>query len=405
VNFDRDLHDALQPLAGDPVADAARLLAALPPGPPPAAPRGPWWLPWTMLAVGLAGGLALDRLMPRAEKPLQAMSTEKPDEKEQPKVLDASPTSQGNRMPAGQSPPPMGLTVMCFGTAEIDEPGFGRQELKPGAYECALDTVFRTTKGQIGIYMMANDARVRIDNGGEARVGIDHVALEYGRIFVDAGQREALMQVECGKVKLVFAKAAGVVSRKPSGIEVLGLDGTIDVTSPIDTARVDKYQRVSVDVDGSARPAETVDFLPAETSWMTLMIQMSNDRRELEERVKEVFIAYEKDKARAEAEREMLRLGPSTAWLLTDSIERNIDGNRAYALRAAALLARLLDYSSAAYALPLLLQDDVELRLVIFAAVRARTGTDGGTSEAFWREASRERRRTAVEEWRAELSR
>ena len=44
MNLDRDLRDALQPLAGDPIADAARVLAALPPtgGAPPdvPAPRG-----------------------------------------------------------------------------------------------------------------------------------------------------------------------------------------------------------------------------------------------------------------------------------------------------------------------------------------------------------------------------
>jgi len=404
VSLDRDLHDALHPLGGDPVADAARVLAALPPGPPPATPRGPWWLPWTMLAIGLAGGLAFDRLMPRPQQPLQALpDVRKENDKPKPPPDVANPAVQ--TMPARSPMLPMGLTVMSFGTTEIDEPGVGRQELKPGQYECALDTVFRTTKGQVGVYVIANDARVRIDYGTAARVEVDHVALDFGRIFVDAGQRDARMMVVCGKVKLVFAKASGVVAFKPSGIEVLGIDGTIDVTSPIDTARVDKYQRVEIDADGSARPAEKVPFLAPETSWMAHMIQMSADRRELEERVNEVFAVYEKGEFPAEAEREMLRLGPSTAWLLTDSIERHIASDRAYALRAAALLARVVDYASAAYALPLLLQDDVELRLLIFAAVRARTGTDGGTSEAFWRDASRERRRSAVEEWRTELLR
>lgn len=410
MNLDRDLHDALKPLAGEPVADAARVLAALPPGPPPVMPRGPWWLPWTMLAVGFAGGLALDRVMPRAERPLQAMSgepktddKEKEKEKEQPKPPDITPVSRPGA--PDKSPPPMGLTLMSFGSMEIDEPGFGRQDLKPGAYETALDTLFWTTKGQAGIYVMANDARVRLDQGAKARVEVDRIALEFGRVFVDSGQRDARMIVECGNVKLVFARASGVIVRKPSGIEVLGLYGTIDVTSAIDSARVDSHQRVEFDADGSARPADKVEFLAPETSWMAHMMQMSNDPRELDERVREVFGAYEKGEFRAEAEREMLRLGPSTAALLTDSIERNIATDHAYAMRAAKLLARLVDYASAEYALPLLLQDDAGLRQLVFEAVHDRTGTDGGTSAAFWADASRERRRTAVEQWRLELSR
>src|SRR5262249_21356474 len=153
-----------------------------------------WWLPWTMLALGFAGGLALDHLMPRPQQPLKAMSTEPVNkEPDNPKLVPGtiSPASQTNKPPDRPSNPtaptpmvPTDLTVTSFGTWEVDEPGFGHQELEPGAYQFALDSVFRTTKGQIGVYVMANDARVRIDLGTAARVGADHVALEFGRIFV-----------------------------------------------------------------------------------------------------------------------------------------------------------------------------------------------------------------------------
>lgn len=62
MSLDRDLRDALRPLAGDPVADAARVLGALPPLEPSpdgdrGGPRGGRPLPWWWLASALLGGM------------------------------------------------------------------------------------------------------------------------------------------------------------------------------------------------------------------------------------------------------------------------------------------------------------------------------------------------------------
>lgn len=129
------------------------------------------------------------------------------------------------------------------------------------------------------------------------------------------------------------------------------------------------------------------------------------DRTELNERVKEVFAAYEEGTNRDAARRELLKLGERCVWLLADSVERSLARNRDYALETAQLIGRLVTYRTAAYVLPLLLQDDAELRAIVLQAVRDATGTDGGQEPGFWRNASREQRRVAVDAWRRELSR
>ena len=58
MSLDRDLRDALQPLAGDPVADARAVLAKLPPL-PPASPDGPV-PPQALEALGAAHRVQLD---------------------------------------------------------------------------------------------------------------------------------------------------------------------------------------------------------------------------------------------------------------------------------------------------------------------------------------------------------
>src|SRR5580765_4345302 len=94
VNLDRDLRDALRPLAGDPVADAARVLAALPPGgplPPQYPWRYPWrhpWLPWTLLGLGLALGAGAYAVLSRLGAPAAIAASVDPKPTEAPKAGD-----------------------------------------------------------------------------------------------------------------------------------------------------------------------------------------------------------------------------------------------------------------------------------------------------------------------------
>lgn len=420
MNLDRDLRDALRPLGGDPIADAARVLAALPPGPPagpptgaPQAPRGPArpWLPWTLLAVGSLGGFALGRAFapadpaavappvttPNLPVPTQGQPIQPP---EQPKDPPDKPAIDVGFVGAASDH----LTVMAFGELAVDEPKSGHQELDPGSWMTELGTRF-TTQGQAGIYVNANDVRIRLDVATTARVDVDRIDFEAGRLWVDTGQRQARVQVGFGDAKLVFVDAAGIVTRDPTGVHVTGLSGTIEIDTPSDRARVAAHERLTIAADGGVGPRTKVPFLPTATSWMTTMIASGLDQRELDDRVQTVFAAYEQGEFRAAARREILALGSRCVWLLADSVERRFAADHDYALQTVDLLGRLVEFRSAPYVLSLLLLDDADLRERVFAALRDATDTDAGTDAAFWRDASLDARRAAIERWRAELTR
>ncbi len=406
MNFDRDLADALRPLAGDPVADAARVLAALPAAPaepPPRARHAPWthWLPWTLLLVGALVGIGIDRLLtPGSSAP--AAPPEVKDAEPPPPTPDMAP-NQG--FLSGPSKSDHQLLVMAFGPLDIDEPGLGVQHLEEGQWQTALGTSFKTANSQVGLYTYANDARVRLDRNCEASIDVDRVTLDFGRIWIDTGQRDATIRVICGGTRVTFVDSSGTLARVPSGVEIVALRGSIDVVTPLDTVRVAAHERLQVDANGAPQAAVKVPLLASATSWMTRMIEESTDRRELTDRVREVFDAYEQDTARDEARRELLKLGARCVWLLADSIDRRLADDRAYALDATQVLAAIVDYRTATFALPLLLQDDAELRELVFRAVARATGTDGATDAPFWRDAPREQRLAAIDRWRNQLLR
>lgn len=447
MNLDRDLGDALRPLAGDPVADAMRVLAALPPGAlPPGSPEGtpppdraprrtdrgrptPRWLPWTLLALGLAAGIGIGLALGHdpAQRAPDAPRPEQRSDERQPDVPPPDPgllaNTQGNDPrdkqpkpdPDKPLPPAAGfvmpanyadrLLLTAFGPVAVEEPKAGRQDLDAGAWEVELGTRFKTQTGQVGLFVNANDARVRLDFDTEARVDVDRVTLEFGRMWLDTGSRDAHVRVDCGDVHIRCADAAVTIARAPSGIEVLVLSGSVDVTTPADAARVAGHELLLVDPDGHCEPKTAVPFLAPSTSWMTRMIAQSSDPSEFSARVQEVYAAYEAGTWRDAARHELLKLGSRTVWLLADGIERALPTDRAFALESVQLLARVVDYSSAGHALSLLLLDDAEIRAQVFRAVRDATGTDGGTDEPFWLDAARERRRTVVDSWRTQLLR
>jgi hypothetical protein len=417
MNVDRDLPAALRPLAGDPVADAARVLAALPAGPPPGGgPSARPWLPWTLLAVGLLAGVGIGRVVSGPAGNAQPMTPtnatgDKPDRDTKPdKTVKPDKPDKPDKS-APQPGPGMAdyrdmLQVMAFGPIEVDEPGSGVQALDRGEWHTALGTLFRTGRGQAGIYAYANDARARLDRDTVARISPDLVQIEFGRAWVDTGDMTATVRVECGRVRLALESGAGgVFTKSPSGVRALALRGKVVLRTDTETLVLREHESVFVDADRGPEAVEKVPFVAPATAWMIPMIEMSSDPREMPARVQDVIAAYEQGEFRAAARREILKLGSRCVWLLADIVDRNASRDVEFAHATAELIAQLVDFRTARYVLPLLLQDDAELRVIVFRGVRAATSTDAGTDEQFWQRASKSERQPAIERWQEELSR
>jgi hypothetical protein len=407
VNLDRDLRDALQLLAGDPVADATRVLAALPPGGPGAprdAGRRPlppvsWWLLALGLAVGLAVGFAAGAFLNRgAEAPKQEAPRQdepKPEPKPEPK---AEPQPE----PKKEAPH---LMLMAYGMLSIDEPGVGVQELEPGNYMSAMGTRCTTRDGLAGVYVSTNGSYARLGPKSTATIGGDGIAFAGGRLFVHRGSERTVVTVDAGLADVQVEGAALLTKIKDvdgDRLTVLALDGDTTLrTIRGESAHLLRETQVTITRERGLGRIENVPFVGAATGWMTPLILLQHDPAELWKRIEAMASAYVGGEHRSEAATELRRLGshavPRVAKLLQERA-----GDTAFARECARLLADIADHGRAMWLLPLLEYDDQEIRAIAFGGLVRATGTTV-KDEEFWRVADLASRQAAIDVWREQL--
>ncbi len=394
MNLDRDLRDALAPLAGDPTADAARVLQALP---PPGLPPIGWWLGGSGLVLGLLLGIAVGRST--ADAP--------PQPAPQPTTPVQAPDAPQPHDPKPPQPWPMprddAFYLMAFGELAVEEPGRGPGDLKPGAYDLPMGTLVRTTDlSRAGVYTAVNDSRMRLDCSTTARITAVEVTLEKGRLWLHASPRHpGDLRIASSLATAMVTAGRAIADHRTDGLQVLSIDGTVVVrTAAGQTAQLQPGQLVWVDPDQGLSSVEKVPFLGSATSWMTDMVLMEQDQTELHERVREMVAAYEEGTHRAAAALEIRKLGTTTLGLLVDIVQRSTTADPDFARATAALAADVVEYRTVDWMFPLLESDDIDVRLIAFRGLRRATGTDGGTDEEFWRDASTVRRRDAIQNWK-----
>jgi hypothetical protein len=402
---DRDLREALAPLAGDPVQDAARVLKALPPrgpggnGPRRVPPVG-WWLLGSGLLLGTLAGLWYGPGQAPAPAPLPVAPVtqpaqpkeEKPEEKpkeEQPK----EPQPANPMLPREDM-----LYLMAFGKVHVDEPGGGAQDLQPGGFWVALGTTVATDDGaQAGLYRQADDSRLRSDYETVATASPGEVRLHSGRVWIGAGQRGAEIRLVTDLATIQLSHAEAIAIRETTGVAVIAVQGELLVrTSSGQSTKLEQGSQVWIDADRGMSALEKVPFLPASTSWMTHMLLQEQDESALKSRVGELVDAYVEGSQRAAASQEIHKLGSRCVAGLVQSIEKRLPADPDYARATTALAADVADFRGALLLLALLAVDDAEVRVrACHGSVRA-TGMDGGTDETLWRNGSLEQRQAAI---------
>lgn len=392
MNLDRDLRDALAPLAGDPTADAARVLQALP---PPGLPPIGWWLGGSGLVLGLLLGIAVGRSTANAPTPA-------------PLPVNQPVTGEPPKDPPQPWPMPRddAFYVMAFGELAVEEPGRGPGDLKAGAYDLPMGTLIRTTDlSRAGVYTAVNDSRMRLDCNTTARITPVEVTLQEGRLWLHASPRHpGDLRIASSLATAMVTAGRAIADHRTGGLQVLSIDGTVVVrTAAGQTAQLQPGQLVWVDPDQGLSSVEKVPFLGSATSWMTDMVLMEQDQTELHERVREMVAAYEEGTHRTAAALEIRKLGTTTLGLLVDIVQRSTTADPDFARATAALAADVVEYRTVDWMFPLLESDDIDVRLIAFRGLRRATGTDGGTDEEFWRDASTVRRRDAIQTWKKRL--
>ncbi len=410
MNLDRDLREALAPLAGDPASDAARVLAALPPAavpptppagrrgrPQPPAPRG-WPLPWVALAVALASGLGAllgwamaGRGEPPAAPPAQQPPAQQPPpEKEPPKETVVPMPTESRDM----------LMLMAFGPLEIDEPGVGEQDLRPGGYMTKLGTTVRTGEAFAGLYVYANDARVRLDRETVALVAEDRVVVTEGRVWLSTTTRPTPFAIDAGPAQIEGLGMEVQIERRADDVDVLCLGGDAQLRSGGTVVALSAMQRVRSGAGGVGEP-ESLGFAGTATAWMVPMIRQQQDDRELQERIGAMVKAFAAGTYRAEAAVELRRLGSRAVPVIYEAMLARpapADEQR----QAAELLGSLAEYSQAPWLLALLEHGEADVRAAAWRAL-ARVAGQNVEDETFWRSAEPVERERALARWRALL--
>lgn len=417
MSLDRDLRDALQPLAGDPVADAMAVLAKLPPL-PPASPDGPvpplaprsrerrprapagegaprpfWWWLVGAAALGLACGIALTIVLGGGAAP-----TPSGPAKEDVPTPVAPDVKKPQPMPDEQ----LDLMLMAFGDLSVDEPGKGRQALKAGPYTVLPGTLFETGESLAGIYIYQNDLRVRLDRATAAIVEPELVTLVRGRMWWSNHARPAAIAVRTDFGDVQADAASVVLERREGSLWVACLEGELAVVPGAGSKlRLDAGQQVELRRAGPVTEVQEIPFAGSVTSWMTRMILLQQDDTELRYRIAEMRDAFLAGTHRDAAELELRRLGSvivPAMFALCDPLGADPELRR----RTMALLADVADYSSVDKLLTLLEDGDAETRVQMFRALRRITGEAVG-DETMWREGTPEVRGAAVRDWRARI--
>lgn len=390
MNFERDLREALHDLAGDPVADAERVLAALPPG----APRGTSPRPFVLLAAAMfAAGLAIGWwCWSGPSAPAKATT---------PPAVAGKPDKP---MPDKPTPEAMAeqLQFVALDAVEIDEPGEGVQHVEPGVYRTRVGTKFTTGRGLVGAHAYASDAAVRFASDTVAVFAPQLVKLAAGTVWVRGRARPVDVRTELASIEV--AAAIAIVEQRSDVVFVACLAGEVAVrTTAGKVLTLPAGQQRKLDREGPGS-AVAIPFAATLTSWLVPLLFAEADDTELRERAANLVDAWlvsDRDNSQHDAiERELRRLGSHAVVGLHKHLDAIAPERRA---AAAVLIRDLADFRQGEWLLTMLAHADADVRVAAWRALTRVTGARApanGENEAFWRAEPGREHELAAQRWR-----
>lgn len=380
-----DLRDALDPLAGDPVDDAARVLKGLPqPGVPPVA----WWL----LGVGLAAGLLFGLWMADdsiAKKPAP-VGEETEDEKNR-KEKDILPFGEMEN-----------IHFYGLGKVWVHEPGKANVELDGTYEEIEYGTSFDTSgsSSQAGL-LLAEEIQLRLDKGTKVTVVQPrNFELEVGQIYVFCGYEVDTMIVVKTPIALVdVVGGSSMVEFRDGRVQVVCLYGEAEIRSAKGGAdiKLEEGKIGWISQSGEGGGPEKATFLPRRSGWMSKLLILQQDPRELSEHIAVLVDAYYGTRHHAEAKRELRRLDAWSIYLMVKKYRENESENsQTFNRMTAEFICDLAASTTLDPVFKLMSSPDPEVRVIAYLRAVELTdeGYDIGTK--FIRTASERERYTAI---------
>ncbi len=394
---DDDLRRALAPLAGDPAADAARVLTALLDEPPPQRPRStrpPW--PWLLLTLAAAAaGLLLGMLL-RGE-PAQQQQPAEPPQQQQPPPPPPPPEPP-------PEPPPLATLIAHLGPVDrltgtgLDEQ---REELLAGA-PLLPEATFATRETTQAVLRLRDGTKLHVDAATRLRLTApDRIELVAGRILVGArSEPPATLTVhaEPGEVRIEGADAE--VSFERATLSVYSFGPRVLLRNQEGLERLVRPHNRAWIVDGMLRDGRyTVG--PSQTrAWTLPLLAITGEQSEIDRVVEEEIISVAVEMRMADvAFRPLHLLGQRALPAVFAYLQRTsgaTDEVRAGIAGATILLASRQHLPAL---FELLADQDPAVRAVAhYAIIEVAGGME--YDDKFWREAPPEQRAERLAEWR-----
>lgn len=376
MTTERDLQEALEPLAGDPRATADRVLAALP------APRPtfPYWLAAGL--VGLALGLLGGRHLWKGETEVVVSEVE----------VSAAPVSE--------------VEVPVASAAAVRTVVGRVARRTPDGESNDLHVTSALWFGDRIETREESLASVLLDDGTELRLNADSVVelVSASQLRLLRGQLWARLTPE--KAWTIEHDAGAVetdgaivdVQARGSWMRLTTIEGGARLRSPDGVTRlVQTGQSCAVD-EGILRNREYVSYSLQVIAWQ-LPLLCGTPREELLALASEMVRMLGNPSGSKEAASVLRDLGPCSAPALLAALEPSLAMSFREVRRPAALLLRdVATYESGKKMFALLVDPDPQISAAIYAAIVRVTGTNRA-DERFWSMGDREERAREARDW------
>jgi FecR protein len=395
MNIDgMDLRDALDPLAGDPVRDAAMVLAGMPkPGLPPIT----WWLLAAGVLVGLgAGPWLFGGDASRTDLPVVVQDKDKPDKPDERKEdekrkIDIQPIEKEDR-------------IWFYGTDSVTviHPDKTRHTLK-GDHALAMGCSFETGSSLAGM-LLEYDVQLRLGSNTIAHVSKpSRISLTQGQLWLYTGETpDGMVVVDTAVAGVDVIGGSANVSLTSGRLTVVCLSGRVEIhpkqgdREPIDLVP-DTMGTVSP--DGRDGPAK-VPFVEPYTTWMTRLLLQQLDSNELEARIAKMVDAYFGREHREAARSELRRIGARCIPAIVERYRRGRNVSPKFARATAEMVGAMAESGTKKWVFDLLYDADPEIRVTAYKSAYRITGVNAGTGDKFWRrEDNAKERAKVIGEW------
>jgi ferric-dicitrate binding protein FerR (iron transport regulator) len=368
---DEDLAAALAPIAGDPVRDAARVLAAL-----PAPKRSPYRL-LLATAAGVLVGFVADALL-----------------------------RGGASTATGDGPTPRGdgrQAVLAFATDHVQlVTDSGTEHLTSGA-EIPYEHFVGTDKAS-AIVRLPHEVELRINHSTRLSLhGSRAVALTAGELWLRVPSSAGLFKIDTEEGTIETRGASLALVSGDNRVSLAVLDGEARFRGLAGEERALTTGQACESIERMLGAPHEAGFAWRHVSWQRELLLQSGRFEDALPYLYPLVASLEHDSIGPEAELELRRSGMLGAIAIGRFVFDRVMAPSAFHRRCVSLLCDIASVESLGYVLGALQSEDPESRVIAAEAVERLTAVPSGKDLEFWRVATKADRYDVLQSWREKL--